>query len=441
MASGNAADPGEDEPMSEETVVDYHPMWEELGLDLPTHDALLGAVGQMYVDAFLTQENRPEGMSYLDFVMSEVHGLRVKELHDFRATGGKVIGTFCLYVPEEIVRGAGAWCVGLCAGAEFGYDEVEKIMPRNTCALIKSFMGFKLTRVCPYIQESDLVVGETTCDGKKKAYELLGELHNVFVLELPQMKRPEDVAFYRGELSELRGRIEELSGKIITAETLKTAIKEVNDKRRALQRINATRAAKPAPISGKDALLATQVAFYDDVPRYTQMMNALADELEKRVADGVGVAPAGAKRVLITGTPMALPNWKLHDIIEKSGGVVVGEEMCTGSRYYDTLVDESGESVEEMFDALAAKYMDINCACFTPNQGRIDDVIRMAKELGADGIIDYALNFCTPYQMEAFTVEKAAQDAGIPIMKIETDYSAEDMGQLSTRVEAFLEMI
>jgi benzoyl-CoA reductase/2-hydroxyglutaryl-CoA dehydratase subunit BcrC/BadD/HgdB len=433
---------GKETEVSEEAaVVDYHPMWEALGLDLPTHDALLGAVGQMYGAAFLTQENRPAGMSYLDFVVSEVHGLRIKELDDFRATGGKVVGTFCLYVPEEIIRAAGAWSVGLCAGAEFGYDEAERIMPRNTCALIKSFMGFKLTKVCPYIEESDLVVGETTCDGKKKAYEELSQLHNVYVMELPQMKRPQDIAFYRAELDELRGKVEELTGKVLTVETLRAAIKEVNDKRRALQRIAATRAASPAPISGKDALLATQVAFYDDVPRYTQMMNALADELDKRVADGVGVAPVGAKRILITGTPMALPNWKLHDIIEKSGGIVVGEEMCTGSRYYDALVPEDGETVDEMLDAIAAKYMDINCACFTPNQGRMDDIVRMAKEYNADGVIDYALNFCATYQAEAFTVEKTLQAAGIPIMKIETDYSAEDMGQLSTRVEAFLEMI
>ncbi len=427
--------------MSEEAVVDYHPMWEELGLDLPTHDALLGAVGQMYGDAFLTQENRPEGIGYLDFVMSEVHGLRVKELHDFRATGGKIVGTFCLYVPEEIVRAAGGWCVGLCAGAEFGYDEVERIMPRNTCALIKSFMGFELTSVCPYIREADLIVGETTCDGKKKAYELLGELRNVYVMELPQMKRPQDIAFYRAELDEFRAKVEELTGKALTAETLKASIREVNDKRRALQRIAATRAASPAPIGGKDALLATQVAFYDDVPRFTQMMNVLADELEQRVRDGVGVAPAGAKRILITGTPMALPNWKLHDIIEKSGGILVGEEMCTGSRYYDALVPEDGETVEAMLDAIAEKYMDINCACFTPNRGRMDDIVRMAREYNADGVIDYALNFCATYQAEAFTVESVLQEEGIPVMKIDTDYSAEDIGQLSTRVEAFLEMI
>ena len=132
-----------------EQAVDYHPMWAELGLDLPTHDALLGAVGQLFGDAYLTQENRPMGMDYLNFVMSEVHGLRIKELDDFRKTGGKVFGTFCLYVPEEIIRAAGGWCVGLCAGAEFGYDQVEQIMPRNTCSLIKSFMGFKLDQGVP----------------------------------------------------------------------------------------------------------------------------------------------------------------------------------------------------------------------------------------------------------------------------------------------------
>lgn len=426
--------------MSEE-VVSYYPMWEELGLDLKSHDALLGAVGSLYGDAYLTQENRPTGMGYLDFVISEVHGLRIKELDDFRKEGGKIVGTFCLYVPEEIIRAAGAWSVGLCAGAEFAYDQVEQIMPRNTCALIKSFMGFKLAKVCPYIEESDLVIGETTCDGKKKAYELLSTMHNVYVMELPQMKREKDLAFWRSEIQELMHKVEELTGKKVTKESLQASIKEVNDKRRALQRIAATRKASPVPISGKDVLLATQVAFYDDVPRFTQSMNALADELEARVAEGVGVAPAHAKRILVTGTPMALPNWKLHDIIEKSGAVVVGEEMCTGSRYYQDLVPEEGATVDEMLDNIAEKYLDINCACFTPNQGRIDDVIRMAKEYQADGVIDYSLNFCGTYQIESGAVEKAVKEAGFPVLRIETDYSMEDAGQLSTRIEAFLEMI
>ena len=427
--------------MTDTVAPDYHEMWAELGLNLPDHDALLVAVGQMFGDAYLTQNNRPKSMDYLNFVMSEVHGLRIKELHDFRASGGKVIGTYCLYVPEEIIRAAGAWSVGICAGAEWAYDEVEQILPRTTCALVKSMMGFKLGQVCPYLEEADLLVGETTCDGKKKAYELLGEMHNMHIMELPQMKRDKDVALWRSELVDLIGKLEELTGNTITAESLKAAIVEVNDKRRALQRIAATRAADPAPISGKDALLATQVAFYDDVPRFTASMNALADELETRVGTGEGVTPKGAKRVLITGTPMALPNWKLHDIVEKAGGIVVGEEMCTGSRYYEKLVSEDASTLDEMLDDIAAKYLAINCACFTPNQGRLDDIARMAKDLGADGVIDYTLQFCGLYEIESTAVEQTVRDAGLPVLKITTDYSMEDIGQLSTRVEAFLEML
>jgi benzoyl-CoA reductase/2-hydroxyglutaryl-CoA dehydratase subunit BcrC/BadD/HgdB len=424
-----------------QAATDYRPMWEALGLDLTGHDALLSAIPIMYQDAYLTQANRPEGMAYFDFVMSEIHGLRIKELVDHKAAGGTVIGTFCLYVPEEIIRALGGQCVGLCAGAEWAYGEVERILPQNTCALVKSFMGFKLGKVCPYAEACDLIVGETTCDGKKKAYELLAEMAPLHVMELPQMKRSEDRALWRTEIERLAAKLEEVSGRKLTTENLTAAVKEVNDKRRALQRLNAARKASPVPISGKDALLAVQVAFYDDVPRFTQMVNNIADELEARVTAGEGVTPKEASRILVTGTPMAIPNWKMHDVIERLGAVVVMEELCTGSRYYSKLVDETPSDIPGMVDAITDKYLDINCACFTPNRGRLDDVIRLAKEYGVDGIIQYDLQFCTPYQIEATAVDRAAKAAGIPVLRIDTDYSAGDIGRLSTRVEAFLEMI
>jgi benzoyl-CoA reductase/2-hydroxyglutaryl-CoA dehydratase subunit BcrC/BadD/HgdB len=424
-----------------ETAFDYRAMWRDLGLDLDGHDLLLAAIPQLYQDAYLTQSGRPEGMSYFDFVMSEIHGLRIKELVDHRTAGGTVIGTFCLYVPEEIIRALGGVSVGLCAGAEWAYDEAEHLVPRNTCALIKSALGFKIGKVCPYAESADLVIGETTCDGKKKAYELLGELAPVYVMELPQMKRPDDKALWRAEIDRLVTKLEEVTGRTLEYEALRHATREVNDKRRALQRLNAARKASPAPISGKDALLAVQVAFYDDVPRFTQMVNAIADELEQRVADGVGAAPAGAPRILVTGTPMSIPNWKVHDLIEKAGGVVVGEEMCTGSRYYDKLVDESPETVDGLLDAIAEKYLDIDCACFTPNEGRIDNVLRLANDLKVDGIVHASLQFCAPYQIEATSVERAAKSAGRPILRVDTDYSMEDVAQLGTRIEAFLEML
>lgn len=195
------------------------------------------------------------------------------------------------------------------------------------------------------------------------------------------------------------------------------------------------------PISGCDALLISQIAFYDDPARFTQMTNKLCDELEKRVADGVSVVPAGTKRIMLTGTPLAIPNWKLHNIVETSGAAVVCEEMCTGTRYFEKLVDESGTTLEEQYRALANRYMNINCACFTPNSGRIDDILRLAKEYKVDGIIDVNLKFCNLYDTEGYFVERAMKEAGIPVLGIETDYTDSDAQQLRTRVSAFIEML
>ena len=136
---------------------DFHPMWESLGMNLADHDMLLGAVGQMYGDMFLTQNNRPKSTSYLDFVATNIHSGRIKEMLDKKEAGEatKIVGSFCVYVPEEIVLACDGIPVGLCSGADWATDKVEEHLPRNTCPLIKSFAGFKLGEVCPYIESSD----------------------------------------------------------------------------------------------------------------------------------------------------------------------------------------------------------------------------------------------------------------------------------------------
>ena len=419
----------------------YDDMWEKLNLDLPAHEGLLQVLGKFYGDIYLTQEGRLKGMEYLDFVLSEVHGLRIQEIQEAKAQGRKVIGTFCVFVPEELVLAADAVCVGLCAGAEIGKEAAEKILPRNTCALIKSFVGFKLNRLCPFIESCDLVVGETTCDGKKKAYEIFNDYAPVYVMEIPQMKQACDRELWKAEVRRFKERIEAVAGKEITAASLKEAIKLVNRRRRVLQRLNQLRAAVPTPISGRDVLLINQVSFYDDPVRFTAKIGELCDELEKRVKAGKGVAPAGTPRLMLSGCPMAVPNWKLPFIVESSGAVIVGEESCIGTRNIRDLVDESGDTLEEMLDSLVDRYMRIDCACFTPNQERLQNIVAMARDLQVKGVIHFALNFCQPYAMEAFKVGRALEEAGIPMLSIETDYSMEDVEQLKTRVEAFLEMV
>lgn len=421
---------------------DYKEMWAGLGLDEQTHDAVLDLVGKTYQEMFLSQKNRPKGMEYFDFVVSEIHGLRIRELLDAKAEGRKVIGTFCVFVPEEIVLALNAVCVGLCAGAELGFEAAEEYIPRNTCSLIKSAFGFKLAKVCPYIEATDLIVGENTCDGKKKAYESYGDLvGNLYVMDLPQTKSEAGKALLKAEYLKFAEKLEELTGVKLTVENLKQGIETVNAKRQAMHRLSQLRAANPVPISGLDMLLANQVYFYDNPERFTASINAICDELEERIANGVGVFPKGTPRILLSGCPMAVPNWKVPGIIETSGAIMVGEEMCTGERGFRNLTDDGADTVDELMDKIVDRYFEIDCAVFTPNKKRYDHIKEMVQKYKADGVLHYSIQFCQPYQIEAMSVEKNLEKEGIPVLTIDTDYSQEDVGQLKTRIEAFIERI
>ena len=420
----------------------YRNMWKDLGLDLKSHDMLLEVLGKAYLDIYLAQKDRPEGMGYFDFVMSEVHGLRIKELMDEKEAGRKIIGSYCVFVPEEIVLAGNSTLVGLCAGADFAMEEVEKLLPRNTCALIKSTFGFKLGKVCPYLEASDMIVGENTCDGKKKAYESFNEIvSNLYVMDIPQMKTNQGRSLLRIEYDRFKEAVENLTGTAIDTVSLKKGIKIVNNKRKAIHRLAGLRKTDPAPISGLDALLANQVFFYDNPARFTESVNKICDELEFRIEKEEGTFPEGAPRILMSGCPMAVPNWKLPWIIETTGAVIVGEESCIGQRGTRNLVDDSGNTVDELMEAIVDRYFNIDCAIFTPNPDRLNHIKEMVEEYRADGVIHYGLQFCQPYLMEAIPVEKALESENIPVLRIETDYSMEDIGQLKTRVEAFVEML
>ncbi|VEN74424.1 putative enzyme [Candidatus Desulfarcum epimagneticum] len=421
---------------------DYRSMWSDLGLDLESHDALLEVLGQGYQDIYLSQKNRPQGMEYFDFVMSEVHGLRIRELLDEKKSGRKIIGSYCVFVPEEIVLAANATLAGLCAGADFATEEAEKLLPRNTCALIKSAFGFKLGNVCPYLESADMIVGENTCDGKKKSYESFSKLvKNFYVMDLPQVKSGEGRALLKTEYERFKSAVEALTGVRVTPESLKEGIQTVNAKRAALGRLASLRNADPAPISGLDALLAAQISFYDNPRRFTESVNKICDELESRIQEKQGVFPVKTPRLLISGCPQAIPNWKLPFVVETSGAVIVGEESCVGERGFRNLTDDSGKTVEEMMEAIVDRYFQVDCAIFTPNPQRLDHIREMAAKYKADGVIHYGLQFCQPYLMESIPIEKALKESGLPCLTIETDYSMEDAGQLQTRIEAFIEQI
>ena len=405
-------------------MADRHPMWKELGMDIEKHDVLCSVLPGAFGDVFMSQKNRPKGMEFWDMVVADVHGIRPAELIEEQKKGRKVFGTFCVYVPDEVIIACNGIVTGLCGGSQFWVPDGEAVLPKNTCPLIKASVGARLGKTCPFFRIADMYVGETTCDGKKKAYEILGEDVPMYVMDVPQMKRPEDIERWAHEIALFAKKVEEFTGVKLTVDNLKNAIHIVNEKRKAIGRVFNARKSKTLPISGRDALLMVQIAFFDDPERCATMCNKLADELEQRVKDGVSVVDNGTKRILVTGTPLAIPNWKLHNIIETTGAA-----------------DENINSLEDGFKALANRYMKTNCACFTPNTGRIDDIKRMVKEYNVDGVIDCNLKFCCLYDTEKFSVARALKDANIPVLQLETDYADTDAEQLRTRIGAFVEML
>lgn len=430
--------------MTETEKPDWYPMWRELGLNIEKHDELLGALPDIFKAIYIdSQENRPEEMGFFDFVVGDIHGIRVSELVKAKEEGRKVIATFCLYIPDELIVALNAIVIGLCGGTNFSNYAAEDLLPANICSLIKSSLGFGVGNICPYYAASDLIIGETTCDGKKKCWEILENYKPIYVVETPQYKdRPQARKHYIAELKALISRLEQITGNKLTVHNLKTAMEKIQMKRAQLRRVYETRKSDPVPISGKDALLVSQVAFYDDPDRQIQMIGKLAEELEQRSEESVGVVDKGTKRILVSGTPMAIPNWKIHHLVETSGAVIVAEETCTGTRYFDSEFTEiKGDSIDELLEILADRHLGINCACFTPNNSRLNDIKQLVNEYNVDGVILYTLSFCQTYDIEAIKFEKELKKESIPVISITTDYSSEDENQLNTRIQAFLEII
>lgn len=361
--------------------------------------------------------------------------LTVMELKD---RGIPLVGTYCTFMPQEIPMAAGAVVVSLCSTSDETIEEAEKDLPRNLCPLIKSSYGFGKTDKCPYFYFSDLVVGETTCDGKKKMYEYMADFKPVHVMQLPNSA--DDAAsraLWKAEMRRLQQAVEARFGKTIDESALHDAIVLKNRERRALADFYRLGQLNPPALSGVDLLKVVYGATF----RFDK--EALITELDAMTARVKADWQAGKRldarpRILITGCPIGGAAEKVVRAIEDNGGWVVGYENCTGAKATERNVAETGD----VWEALADKYLAIGCSCLSPNTQRLTLLSQMVEEYQADGVIDVILQACHTYAVESLAIKRhVRQQHNIPYMAIETDYSTADIGQLSTRVAAFIEML
>ena len=362
--------------------------------------------------------------------------LAMKEIKD---SGKGVVGQFCTYTPLEIFMAADLVSVGLCATSDETIKDAEKVLPGNLCPLIKSSYGFAITDKCPYMYFSDLVVGETTCDGKVKMYELLGEIKNVHILELPHRQdTPEAKALWRAEIVRLKERVEKDFGVVITDEKLRDAIHRRNIERRLLKELYELSTMTPPPITGLRQL---QILFgsqfkFDWNQKVEEIQNAI-DSIRKAYEEGERPVEESAPRILITGCPMGGVTEKVVKVIEDAGAVVVAYENCTGAKQMDRQCREEGDPITNIAD----HYLQIGCSVMTPDTNRLELLDRLCEQFQVDGVVEMTLQACHTYAIEAYTIQRHLQEKGIPYLQLETDYGTADIGQLSTRAGAFVEML
>ena len=361
--------------------------------------------------------------------------LAVKELKD---KGVPVIGSYCTYFPQEIAMAMGAASVSLCSTSDETIADAEKELPKNLCPLIKSSYGFAKTDKCPFFYFSDVVVGETTCDGKKKMYEYMAEFKDVFIMELPNTQREEALALWKNEIIRFKEYLEKKFGVTITEEDIRRAIKINNEGRRALKRLYEVMKKEPVPITGYDLFKVLYGStFKFDRSQIPGEVNALVDKIEKEYAEGK-MQPK-KPRILITGCPLGGATEKVIKAVEENGGIVVTYENCSGAKAIDKEVDEANPDV---YDALARRYLNIGCSVMTPNPNRLELLGRLIDEYQVDGVVEMTLQACHTYNVEAFGIRKFVNEQKkIPYINVETDYSQADIGQLGTRIAAFIEML
>lgn len=361
------------------------------------------------------------------------------------AHSGPKVGVTCIHVPEELIHAAGATPVRLCSGSHQFDQAGGDAMPAKSCPLVKATLGrLQAPKAVPDVGKLDLIVNPSSCDQKTKAASLMRELgYPVLDLELPRAKESEAAReFWRRSVKSLAVTLEKTTGRKITRARLKAAMALTHRAQAAFRQLHAFRRQAPALLLGKDVFLVTNAYFFDDVTRWTEAVEALNAELAQRAAEGFQAAQGKAPRILFTGSPPIFPNLKLPLLIEEAGGVVVADETCSANRMlYDmTAVDEWLTS--HMIESLADKYLKpCTCPVFTRNDDRIRRLLELARSFQVDGVVYQAFSGCQVYEMEQRSVAQALQQAGIPMIYVETDYSPDDQGQLSTRIEAFLEAL
>lgn len=378
-----------------------------------------------------------KSMDYFYDLFEKVY-CRHEPLHE----GKTKIGTMCIQIPSEIIYALDGVPIRLCNGF-YTDDEIgSDLMPSKSCPLVKATVG--LFASDNFTDKPDITFSPTTCDQKTKAGPIIGSLgYTVIDVGFPRIKESEESRHYwRESVKHFAVELSKFQGKKLTRTNLESTIKKVGYAQSLYHKLTDFRKNKVVPILGVDMFLVTNAFFFDKIDEWISAVEKLVAELEQRVIEGVNVTGKVSPRIVYTGSPPIFPNYKIPLIIEESDAIIVADETCSSNRMFNDMVAVDEWNLYDMIDSVSDKYLKAcTCPIFTQNDDRIRRIIQLVRSYNGDGVIYQAFAGCQVYEMEQRSVLAAMECEGIPILYIESDYSPSQQGQLTTRVEAFIESL
>jgi bzd-type benzoyl-CoA reductase N subunit len=356
----------------------------------------------------------------------------IQRIKDWTDQGKKVIGWLCRYVPQELIYAAGLYPIRLLGNIQEEHARGDAYLSSITCPYCRSCIDVALQGYYDYLSG---LVSTNSCCSMNRLYDVWShylKTPRVVLLDLPYKSQENSIQAFKDELGRLRHVLEEISGQEITDQKIWESIQLFNRIRDCLSKIYSLRESLQPCITGAETLgiiLAGQIL---PPHEYNHLLERLLSELTGRRA-----YPEEIKaRILISGSILTDPRY--IQVIEDQGAAVVTDDLCTGTRYFQYSVSDG----EDPLEALSRAYLTSNpCSRMLARSQRIDHILRLVNNYQVDGVIYSVLKFCQPYQYDLLALEERLKLHSIPLLKLEREYSLSGLGQIKTRVQAFLEII
>lgn len=354
-----------------------------------------------------------------------------------RARGTPLVGIMCEFTPRELILAAGAIPVCLCGGSAGTIPAAEQYLPVNLCPLVKSTFGYHVMGTNPFLQWADLVVAETTCDAKKKMFELMASTRPMYVLELPQKAQdPNALEWWISQVQKFRDYLERFFEVRITSARLHEAVQFMNRERRVRRDLADLMTPDLPSLTGRQLLDFRSMASGnpDELAQYEQAL------LKYRSI--AATPPQGGRRlvrVLLTGVPLVRGAERVVELIESCGARVVCMENCTGLK---PILEDVDLTAQDLVRAIAEKYYHLPCSVMTPNNHRFESLRALSAKFRPDCIIELVWHACLTYDVESIETRRLSEhELGLPYLKISTDYSPADSARILARVGALIETV